>query len=236
MAKELPYFQFEPAEYLTKDVSFCSLSAQGLFINMCAYYWQRGCQLTRVQMLKRLNYEDEFNELAEEGVINLEGEKITIKFLDEQFNSIQENTIESSKKGKIGNLKRWNKDLYDKFKSGKLSIDEALEIAKTSGGDNLAIAKTSEIREEKIKEEEIREEKKNKKVVFTPPAYDEFLEYALEAKPNLKRESIKFKFMAWSEANWVDGNGKKITNWKSKLLNTIPHLQIVETKTRRVAL
>ena len=24
MAKELPYFQFEPAEYLTKDISFCS--------------------------------------------------------------------------------------------------------------------------------------------------------------------------------------------------------------------
>ena len=28
MAKELPYFKFEPAEYLTKDISFCSLSAQ----------------------------------------------------------------------------------------------------------------------------------------------------------------------------------------------------------------
>jgi hypothetical protein len=34
MAKELPYFKFEPAEYLTKDV-FCSLAAQGLFINLC---------------------------------------------------------------------------------------------------------------------------------------------------------------------------------------------------------
>jgi hypothetical protein len=40
MAKELPYFKFEPAEYLTKDVS-CSLAAQGLFINLCSYYWQR---------------------------------------------------------------------------------------------------------------------------------------------------------------------------------------------------
>ena len=37
MAKELPYFQFEPAEYLTKDISFCSLSAQGLFINICCF-------------------------------------------------------------------------------------------------------------------------------------------------------------------------------------------------------
>jgi hypothetical protein len=46
MAKELPYFKFEPAEYLTKDV-FCSLAAQGLFINLCSYYWQRSCNYQR---------------------------------------------------------------------------------------------------------------------------------------------------------------------------------------------
>ena len=54
MAKELPYFQFEPAEYLTKDISFCSLSAQGLFINICSFYWQRQCKLTKEQFLKEL--------------------------------------------------------------------------------------------------------------------------------------------------------------------------------------
>jgi hypothetical protein len=79
-------------------------------------------------------------------------------------------------------------------------------------------------------------EEKNKKVVFTPPVYEEFLEYALSVKSNLKEESVKLKFMAWKEAGWVDGNEKKINNWKSKLLNTIPHLQVVEIKKRRVAL
>jgi len=236
MAKELPYFQFEPAEYLTKDVSFCSLSAQGLFINICAYYWQRECQLTKTQLFKRLKYEDELNELISEGVIDVDGEKITIKFLLDQYQVIKEKANDSSLKGKIGNLKRWNKGAYDKYKSGELSLTKALEIAKSSGGDSLAIAKTSHIREDKIKEEERREEKKNKKVVFTPPTYEEFLEYALKVKSNLKEESVKLKFMAWSEANWVDGNEKKITNWKSKLLNTIPYLDVVEIKTRRVAL
>jgi len=33
--------------------------------------------------------------------------------------------------GRIGNLKRWNKDLYDNFVSGKITIEEAEEIAKS---------------------------------------------------------------------------------------------------------
>lgn len=102
MAKELPYFQFEPAEYLTKDVSFCSLEAQGLFINICAYYWQRNCELTKGQVLRRLNYESALNELIKEGVIDLQGEDISIKFLDSQReNAISLSAINSAK-GKMG--------------------------------------------------------------------------------------------------------------------------------------
>ena len=84
MAKELPYFQFEPAEYLTKDISFCSLAAQGLFVNLCSYYWQRNCNLTKDQFLRRLNHADILDELITEGVIKLNGSNITIDFLDKQ--------------------------------------------------------------------------------------------------------------------------------------------------------
>ena len=80
MAKELPYFKFEPAEYLTKNISFCSLSAQGLFSNICCYYWQRGCSITKDQILRRLNYPNELQELISEGIIDLNGENISIKF------------------------------------------------------------------------------------------------------------------------------------------------------------
>lgn len=154
MAKELPYFQFEPAEYLTKDISFCSLSAQGMFINVCAYYWQRGCELTKQQVLRRLNHEEAFNELIDEGVIYLDGEYITISFLKDQYDALQDKKNDSSVKGQIGNLKRWNEDVYKEFKVGKITLEEALNIAKSSGSDKTAIAKTSEIRrEEKIKEE-----------------------------------------------------------------------------------
>lgn len=104
MAKELPYFQFEPAEYLTKDISFCSLAAQGLFINICSYYWQRSCQLTKQQLLRRLNHESELNELITEGVIDLIENDIKIKFLDEQLEKAtsrsKTNAINGSKGGR----------------------------------------------------------------------------------------------------------------------------------------
>jgi hypothetical protein len=106
MAKELPYFQFEPAEYLTKDVSFCSLSAQGLFINICSYYWQRQCDLSKEQFLRRFNYENEFNELIKEGVIDLIESKIVIKFLLSQYlKATEKSTVNSSNGAKGGRPK-----------------------------------------------------------------------------------------------------------------------------------
>ena len=104
MAKELPYFQFEPAEYLAGNISFCSLKAQGLFVNLCSYYWQRSCQITKEQFLKRLNYPNEFAELIEENIVELENDKIKIQFLDEQYlkatKQSKRNSINGSKGGR----------------------------------------------------------------------------------------------------------------------------------------
>jgi hypothetical protein len=159
MAKELPYFQFEPAEYLTKDISFCTLSSQGLFINICSLYWQRGCVLTKSQVLRRFNYLNEFNELVDEKIIKLdELENITIAFLLNQYESIEVKKGNDSEKGKIGNLKRWHKPIYDRYIRKEITLNEALEIAKVSGGDSLAIAKTSHIKEDNIKEDNIKED------------------------------------------------------------------------------
>lgn len=118
MAKELPYFKFEPAEYLTKDISFCSLSAQGLFTNICCYYWQRNCKLTKDQLLKRLNHETELNELINEGVIDLKGNNIIIKFLDLQLSEVlktsKQNSINGAKGGRPKKPKQNQKETEKK--------------------------------------------------------------------------------------------------------------------------
>ena len=107
MAKELPYFKFEPAEYLTKDISFCSLSAQGLFINICSYYWQRNCKLTKQQLLKRLNHPEELEELISEGALDLIDNLIIIKFLDYQLLEVEgKSKINSSNGSKGGRPKK----------------------------------------------------------------------------------------------------------------------------------
>ena len=140
MAKELPYFQFEPAEYLTKDVSFCSLSAQGLFINICAFYWQRQCDLTKEQFLRRFNYLNEFDELIKEGVIDVIDGIIKIKFLDNQFKKATEFSKEQSRKGSLGGRP---KKLTESQTKAELNPNES---------------QTKAIREDKIKEDKIKED------------------------------------------------------------------------------
>jgi hypothetical protein len=140
MAKELPYFKFEPAEYLTKNISFCSLSAQGLFINICSYYWQRNCKLTVDQVLKRLNYKEEIDELISEGIIDLEGEFISIKFLDNQLIDVEKTSKQNSANGSKGG--RPKKPIESENKPTAL----------------IPLSETKAIREDKIREEKIREE------------------------------------------------------------------------------
>jgi hypothetical protein len=143
MAKELPYFKFEPAEYLTKDISFCSLGAQGLFINICAYYWQRNCKLTKDQLLKRLNHLKEFDELIDEGVIDLKenGQTIVIKFLDMQLLDVAKTSSQNSVNGSKGG----------RPKKAKVNPNES-ENKPTA---LIPLSETKAIREEEIKEDKI---------------------------------------------------------------------------------
>ena len=101
MAKELPYFKFEPAEYITKDISFCSYAAQGLFINLCSHYWQRNCEMTLSQAERRFKDKELLKELLDEGVISHVNHKIIIKFLIEQ----RDEAIEKSKTNKANGSK-----------------------------------------------------------------------------------------------------------------------------------
>jgi len=145
MAKELPYFKFEPAEYLTKNISFCSLSAQGLFSNICCYYWQRGCSITKDQILRRLNYPNELQELISEGIIDLNGESISIKFLDKQLESAIEISLKNSQNGSKGGRPKKQEET-EKKPTAFNSLTETKAIRK------------DKIREEEIKQEEIKED------------------------------------------------------------------------------
>ena len=198
MAKELPYFQFEPAEYLTGDISFCSLAAQGLFTNLCSYYWQRSCKLTKEQFLRRINAPKELQELIDENVILIENDAIIIKFLDAQYQSaLSKSNINSINGSKGGRPKKINL-IKSELKANK----------------NPNESETKGIRKDKIKKEE--------NII---PEFKEFLLYAKSKKENVSTINLKLKYESWLQNEWKDGNNKKIINWKTKLLNTLPFIK-----------
>lgn len=78
------YFKFIATEWLTGDIVFESLSAQGLFINICALYWQRSGKLSLQEIKNRYKNPPELDELIGKYIISKKTE-IRIKFLDEQL-------------------------------------------------------------------------------------------------------------------------------------------------------
>ena len=114
MSKELPYFKFQASEWVTGDITLCSMETQGLFINLCCYYWIRDCNISLANAKQRFsNCFSLVEELLNKEIILLnDDEKIIIKFLDEQM----EKFIDISKKrSKSGALK--GKHLHIKSKA-----------------------------------------------------------------------------------------------------------------------
>jgi uncharacterized protein YdaU (DUF1376 family) len=62
------------------------------------------------------------------------------------------------------------------------------------------------------------------------PDVEEFIEYGIKNKPDVSIESLELKYKSWVENNWTTGSSppRKIKNWKSTLLNTLPHLKTTE--------
>jgi len=57
------------------------------------------------------------------------------------------------------------------------------------------------------------------------PTFIEFRDYALQNKPLANIKDLKLKYDSWVANGWKDGNNKKIVNWKSKILNTLPFIK-----------
>ena len=71
--------------------------------------------------------------------------------------------------------------------------------------------------------EQVKEKGKGKvkEKVKDIPDFSEFLDHAISKEPNVDEYALRLKFESWIENGWKDGNNRKITNWKSKLTNTI---------------
>jgi len=147
MGKRLPYFQFEPGEYLAGDIMFCSYGAQGIFNSICSLYWQKECELNYSQIIKRLGNEDLISELIQEKIIKVDNDIIIINFLDEQYIKATEKSKVNSTNGSKGALKRWQ--------NNSETNSHAIATPLISDGESIAL------KEDKIKEDNIEQRKVN---------------------------------------------------------------------------
>jgi hypothetical protein len=206
MAKELPYFKFEPSAWDTGKIQLFDFTIQGIYINLCSLYWQRLGDLTYKHAVNKVcgGNASALQTLSDEDVIGIDDDKIVIKFLDEQLNGF----TSISDKNRENAYKRWNK--------------------KNNAGGLRSHSERNAIREEKIREEKIKEENKkskpnnasNKKI----PTYEEFKEHALSKKNNVDQSKLKAKYESWVENGWKDGYDNQIKNWKAKLTNVVAYI------------
>lgn len=106
MAKELPYFKFEPNQWETGLIQSCSVESKGLFIDLCSLYWSRLGELPYAFALQKIcnGNSDAFDELIKWDIFTIKDDQIYIEFLDEQLESFQD----TSKKRAIAANKRWS--------------------------------------------------------------------------------------------------------------------------------
>jgi len=175
MAKDFPYFKFYVSEWNDKDVTLCTLKAQGLFINICATYWSRLGDFKLTKAIKKFRNKSSFDELIEEGIIDVDREQdsIIIKFLDIQ---LAEREILS-----IRNTENVRKR-YEPSTSRSKVVDGSNTIKK---------------REEEKRREKRREEENKKGLVF--PFTDDDFKKQWQLWKDYKKEQFNFKYKSLGE-------------------------------------
>jgi len=106
MAKELPYFRFEPSEWDNGNIQMCSRESKGLFVDLCSLYWSRLGELPYALALQKLcnGIEVALQELKQHDIFGVIDGQIVIDFLDEQLSE----RGQVSEKRRNAAQKRWN--------------------------------------------------------------------------------------------------------------------------------
>ena len=111
MKNELFWFKFIPDDWLIGDITIEDYEIQGVFINVCAYYWKRGENGVAMARLKA-RYKDVkaglWQRLIDCEVMKVdENQIVRIEFLDDQREEILKEKQFLSNAGKKGAKARW---------------------------------------------------------------------------------------------------------------------------------
>lgn len=152
MAKELPYFKFEPNQWENGNIQILSREDKGLFIDLCSMYWSRlGDVPIKLAIQKLCNGNaTAFNSLCEENIIEVLDGNIFIKFLSEQLNEFGDISKQNSKNAK---------DRWEKYRKQKAECERNATVS-------ISECENDAIREEETREEEIKIKNKGNDIFF----------------------------------------------------------------------
>jgi len=227
MAKDLPYFKFFCSEWSDGDITLESYEAQGLFINMCSYYWSNECDINYKKLLKKFKgHEKTVNQLKEESIFKVsDSGEVVISFLDEQRNDRKERSKVKAKGGKASAEARRLK----KQQNVNTSLTENEHVLNSCSTESQVLR-----REEKREEEIVLKENPNKfKEVLKK--FDESNFENTERSLKTNKENIRIKLEEFLEVemhtptftnkplgdvlkhfrNWLNYNKPKEINVKS---------------------
>lgn len=150
MAKELPYFRFEPSEWDNGNIQMCSRQSKGLFIDLCSLYWSRLGELPYALALQKLcnGIDDALQELKQHDIFGVIDGQIVIDFLDEQLSE----RGQVSEKRRNAAQKRWKDasalQLQSKSNANRIEeniIEDKKKEEKIINASKLATIETREI-------------------------------------------------------------------------------------------
>lgn len=206
----LPFFKFNPSIWLTGDITMESFSVQGVFINICAYYWQRECTINEAWLKQRLSSaSEEIDMLIKKGFLLRENDNgdLTINFLNEQHIELTKLSETRVNAGRIG---------------GQASVKQRL--------------KKSQPNLKHLKQDTDKEQDTYRAKNFQPPNEDEVISFLnLKAVPAGAVKQIADSFISfYGSKGWMVGK-TKMRDWKlscARSLDWDSHKKIIASVNR----
>ena len=178
MAKELPFFKFEPNAWENGNIQMLPREDKGLFMDVCSMYWSRLGDLPLKLVIQKLcaGNATALNSLCDEKIIEVIEGNIYIKFLSEQLLEFNNTSEQNSKNAK----ERWEKHRKQK--------DECERNASAL----ISQYESDAIREEKRREDEIKENKIKEDITALPFSfYNSMIKYGFDK--NLVSDWLKVR-------------------------------------------
>jgi hypothetical protein len=203
MARDLPFFKFDISEYMFGRIQRQSMEIQGVFINLCCKYWHKLGDLSAEDA--SLDYGPEpMKKLLDAKIVHLDGDKIVIRFLDEQLEELDAvskiNAEKGRKSAEIKALKRQQQPTDDEPETTEAQPD-------STDVEPLLTASQPDATEEKRREEKRREREAGKPAPTLEDRQREFYGRCMDYSAKYQKPMIEAFQRYWSEMN---PGGKKM--------------------------